>query len=140
MDEFDDSAEEMSAMDVPDAEKYTGAIWRKPTEQELDELAGFYADADVEADNRIFNLQMDHIEFSAAVKKRKDEIILETKDLAMVMDFVNFNVQVFYTFSFFFSAGKNSKTIAFTDNMSRAVKSKGVFREVEEMGEYLFDI
>lgn len=140
MDEFDDTPEEMSAMDVPDAEKYTGAVWRKPTEEELDELAGFYADGDVEADNRLFNQEMDPIEFLMAVKERKEEIILETKDLAMVMDFVNFNVQVFYTFSFFFSAGKTSKTIAFADNMARAVKSKGVFREVEEMGEFLFDV
>ncbi|CAM4318877.1 hypothetical protein SAMN06265348_110154 [Pedobacter westerhofensis] len=141
MNDRDHINEEMEViMSAQDAEKYTGVFWRKPTHEELEDLAEFYAVDEVEAAIRVLGADLDTVEKMLEIDRKKKEILKELTPLAMVQDLVNFDAQIFYTFLFLISAGKKTGQLSFEDGMSRALKYKGVFSTLDFPDQILFEL
>jgi len=141
MEERDDIGENMEViLSAQAAENYTGVLWRKPTQEELEDLAMFYAVDEVEGEIRVLGADLDTIEKMLEIERKKKEILEEMTPLAMVQDLKNFDAQIFYTFLFLISAGKKTGQLSFEDGMSRALRYKGVFSTLDYPDQILFEL
>jgi len=124
---------------LAEAEIYTGALWRKPTPEELEELATFFANEEIDGEIRVFGEEFDTVEKLIAVDKRTLEIMEELQSLTMVQDLVKLNVQVFYTYFFLISATETTHTLSFEDGMCKMIKKDGELKSYLP-GDIMFDL
>lgn len=108
-----------------EAEDFAGAIWRKPTAEELDELAQYFAEDDIRGEIDFFGLEVDPIEYIILLNKEKENQIKELLPLTKVMDLVKIDVQIFYTYSFHISITSVTNQLFFEDNLSKMYKKDG---------------
>lgn len=113
-----------------EAQQYAGAKWRKPTAEELDEVAQYYAEDAIKGDMILDQEDKDETEFFIAVSREKEIILNEISPLAMVMDLVNIEAKIFYTFNFGIHVGTISHTLSFEDGLCKLLKYNGRFKDV----------
>jgi hypothetical protein len=120
-----------------EAEEFTGAMWRRPTESELDEVAQFYAEDYIKGEIEHFGEELEGTDYLIAVNKEKQKILGEIRALGMVMDMVAIDAQIFYTYCFSVGTGTISKEITVEDGLCKLLKSKGTFRDISREDSFL---
>lgn len=113
-------------MSDQEAEQFSGAIWRKPTEAELDELAHYFAEDFIRSEVDYEGLEMDKIEYLIHLNREKQDLVKELLPLTIVMDMVKMDIQIFYTFSFHISKACVTHQLSFEDGLGRTYKMNGV--------------
>lgn len=140
MEDFDDIPERLTVLLHCDkAEKFVGVVWRKATEEEMDELTEYYAQDDLQGEKNFFGEELDDVEELIKLQKIKAEIYQEMAGMTMVQDFKNYNAQIFYSFSFQVNQGEYTLRCWLTDGMTRLLKHKGVLKTIEE-DDFLFEV
>ena len=108
-----------------EAERHLGASWRRPTEEELEELAIYFAKREVKAVLEDMGEVLDEAELTIAVNRRELELVEQTRSLTMVQDLVKINVQIFYMYDFIIKAAEISGTLVFDDGLCIMIKKDG---------------
>lgn len=114
-----------------EAEIYVGAKWRTPTNQEIDELAQFFAEDFISGDIMIGE-EMDSIEQLIRINEEKVKLIEELKTLTMVLDLEKIEIQIFHTYSFSIEIGKITNNLTFADGPCRVIKQNGIMRNYSD--------
>jgi len=121
------------------AERQLGASWRRPTEEELEELAIYFAKKEIEAALEDMGEELDEAELAIAVNKRELELVEQRRSLTMVQDLVKINVQIFYMYDFIIRAVEKTGTLIFDDGLCIMIKKDGEL-EVHGSTEFRLDL
>jgi len=124
---------------LTEAEIYTGVLWRRPTQEELEELASYFAKEEINGNIKFFGEDLDEVEKMIAVNERTLKIIEELQSLTMVQDLVKLDVQIFYTYFFMISVTKITHTLSFEDGMCKMIKKDGELQS-HLPGDIMFDL
>lgn len=125
--EYENSEVIMSNLE---AENFAGAIWRKPTVEELYELAHFFAEDFIRAEIDFRGLELNEIEYIIHLNKEREKVLKELQPLTTVMDLVKIDVQIFYSYSFHVSITSVTNQLSFEDNVHRMYKQNGILKEL----------
>lgn len=117
-------------MSDQEAERFAGAIWRKPSAEELDELAQHFAEDFVRSEVDIDGREMDNIEYLIHLNREKEDILKELQPLTTVMDMVKLDIQIFYTYSFCISKASVTHQLSIENGLCRVFKKNGVIEEL----------
>ncbi len=123
-----------------EAETYTGAIRRSPTEMELDELALYYASDLINGDINIWEEEMDEMEKIFRIKEEKEQQLKELKNLTGVIDYVRLNIQVFEIYNLTISKNKVNHKLRLNEGKSILIKRNGVLKELYEDKSIVIDL
>ncbi|WP_158795550.1 hypothetical protein [Pedobacter sp. L105] len=138
-DPFDQHDYSRVIMSNQEAEQYCGAYWRKPTTEELDELAFFFATDLVNTEMRMKGEEPDSIEYLIELNKEKEKTNDELQALTMVLDLPKLDTQVFYTYSLMFSATQKTNCLSFEEGMCKVLKREGKLKSINNQDDVLFD-
>ncbi|SEB05384.1 hypothetical protein [Pedobacter hartonius] len=133
MNEFDGLPETIEILlSGNDAIRFTGPLNRQATDEEIEELALFFATDYISSNIEVLGESFDEITYITAVDKEKQLLIKELYGTISVMDLVNLDLQIFHVYGFMISKAKKTDKIQLSDGFSRIMKRNGILKELND--------
>jgi len=133
MNEFDGLPETMEILlSGNDAIKFTGPLNRRATDEEIEELALFFATDFINSNIEVLGESFDEAAYLTAVENEKQNLTKELYGTISVMDLVNLDTQIFHVYGFMISRTKKTDKIHLSDGFSRIMKRNGILKELTD--------